>query len=132
MNANDGAIGGYINAIQTAGSSSGLAPTIQAIFGLPDTQSLHNFYQTLSPEPFLSGQQQVQMEGAVLTDTMLSCHPGEGGNFRFTEEAECSWLRVTPRMTAVSATSANMGYKSRAMDFSLGHQFRINDTVRIG
>jgi uncharacterized protein with beta-barrel porin domain len=63
---------------------------------------------------------------------MLSCHPAEGGSFRFTDEAECSWLRVTPRMTSVSATAANMGWKSRAMDFSLGHQFRVDDIVRIG
>jgi len=132
MNANDAAVGGYFNAIQTAGSSTALAPTIQTLLGLPDTKSLHDFYQSLSPEPFLSGAQQVQIEGSVLTDAMLSCHPAAGGNFRFTDEGECSWLRATPRMTTISATAAQMGSKSRAVDFALGHQFRIDENVRIG
>ena len=132
MNANDASVGGYINAIQTAGGSTSLAPTIQALFGLSDTQSLHHFYQTLSPEPFLSNQQQMRVEGAVLTDAMLSCHPATGGSFRFTDEGECSWLRASARMTAISATAAQMGSKSRAVDFALGHQFRVNENVRIG
>jgi uncharacterized protein with beta-barrel porin domain len=102
------------------------------LLGLPTTQSLHDFYQSLSPEPFLAGAQQVQIEGSVLTDAMLSCHPATGGNFRFTDEGECSWLRATPRMTTIDATAATMGSKSRAIDFALGHQFRIDDTVRIG
>ena len=132
INANDTAIGSNFNAIQAAGSSTALAPTIQTIFGLPDAQSLHNFYQSLSPEPFLVGQQQVQAVGANLADAMLSCHPAQGGAFRFTDEEECSWLRVTPRDSTITANAAEMGSKSRAVDFALGHQFRIDDTFRVG
>src|SRR6185503_685058 len=95
-------------------------------------QSLHAFYQSLSPEPFLSGMQQAQMAGSDLTDAMLSCHPATGGAFRFTDEDECSWLRVTPRMSKISSSAAAMGSKSRSIDFALGHQFRINDNIRIG
>jgi hypothetical protein len=132
MNANDAAIGAYFNAIQTAGSSPTLAPTIQTLLGLTSTQNLHDFYQSLSPEPFLAGAQQVQIEGSVLTDSMLSCHPATGGNFRFTDEGECSWMRATPRMTTISATADQMGSKSRAIDLALGHQFRVDENVRIG
>ncbi|MDB5735473.1 MAG: Outer rane autotransporter barrel [Alphaproteobacteria bacterium] len=132
-NANDTAIGNYFNALQLAGSSAALAPTIQAVFALPDVQSLHNFYQTLSPAPFLAGQYAIAQTGSNLTDSMLSCHPQWGAAWRFTEETECSWLRFSPRSTRIEHTAAGMGSNSRGVDITAGHQFLLDDeTFRLG
>jgi hypothetical protein len=132
-NANDTVIGSYFNKLQLAGSSAALAPTIQAIFALPDAQSLHNFYQTVSPAPFLVGQYAVAQTGSNLTDSMLSCHPQWGAGWRFTEETECSWLRFSPRSTRTEHTAAAMGSNSRGIDITAGHQFLLDDeTFRLG
>ena len=132
LNPNDTAIGNYINAIQSAGSSPTLAPLLQTLFTLPDGPSLNNFYQTLSPAPFLADLYALSQTGSLLTDSMLSCHPESGDAWRFSEEDECSWLRVTPRTLKLTATSASMGSNSRATDFTAGHQFVLDENYRLG
>jgi hypothetical protein len=132
INANDTVIGKYFNDIQTAGSSAALAPTIKTLFALPDAKSLHDFYQTISPAPFLAGQYATSLTGSNLTDSMLSCHPQWGASWRFTEETECSWMRISPRSTRIDPTSSSMGSNMRGTDLTAGHQFILDDNFRLG
>jgi uncharacterized protein with beta-barrel porin domain len=52
LNANQRAIGNAVNAIQLAGGSASFAPFVDALFRMPDMQSLGSAYDQMSPDSY--------------------------------------------------------------------------------
>jgi hypothetical protein len=133
FNGNDRAIGDYIGRIQTAGSDPSLSPLINQIFSIPTVQGLHDFYRTLSAEPFVATQYATVLAGTSFADAMLSCHPyAVGAEFRFTAEGSCSWARIAPKTITLDPTFSTMGSRTTEKEIALGHQEMFGDHFVIG
>ncbi len=123
MNANESAIGRYVNNAQTAGGSASLAPVAAALFGLPNVHSLAVAYDHLSPEPYLAIRNGTVFSNLEFSDEMHSCGGGDGSN-RF---GECDWLQVTNGKLRQEATSDYMGFTRQSTGLSGGAQRAVGD-----
>jgi uncharacterized protein with beta-barrel porin domain len=106
---------------------------ILQIFNITDTQALHAFYNTLNPAVYLGDQHHTQSGGVGLSSALMSCHPySTGGEFRFTEEGECTYARITNNSDNIYSSAATLGSRTNETNVLLGHQFKLSDMFRLG
>ncbi|MDH5763081.1 MAG: autotransporter domain-containing protein, partial [Nitrospinota bacterium] len=131
LNSNQTSIGNYINNIQMAGGSSGLAPLVASLLGAPDVSSLGAIYDQLTPEIFVNQQIIFLLSNQNLNNSLRSCRQ-YSGVFHFSREGECKWLRFTGRTLRSDRTSENLGFAERAFGMAGGIQKAISEHYHMG
>ncbi|KAB2923235.1 MAG: autotransporter domain-containing protein [Dechloromonas sp.] len=121
---NAGRMGAYLNAIQKAGGSSALAPIIAALFKLPDTASLRVAYEKLGTGA-LGNQGSVAANASLgFNDALHSCRQRDG-EYRFSREGECEWMRLGGSIRDQDRTDDNAGFRQDTLTLAGGLQHAI-------
>lgn len=116
-------MGTYLNAIQKAGGSSSLAPIIAALFEL-DTASLRVAYEKLGPGA-LDNQSSLTANASLgFNDALHSCRQRDG-EYRFSREGECGWMRLGSSIRDQDRTDYNVGFRQDTLTLSGGLQRAI-------
>jgi hypothetical protein len=128
---NEKRIGTYINNVQLAGSSAGLAPTITGLVAATDITTLGAKYQTLNPENYAALPLAAIQSGLQFSDSLLSCKVRDG-EARFTAEGECAWAAVFGSNGEREATDSSNGYNRDVTTISVGSQWSVADAWHMG
>jgi hypothetical protein len=128
---NEKRIGEYINAVQLAGSSNTLVPTIASLVDATTVSTLGSKYQMLSPENYAAAPLAAVEAGQQFSDAMLSCKVREGDS-RFTDEGECGWVAAFGSSGEQDATQSSNGYRRDVRTISMGSQWRVGEHWHLG
>jgi hypothetical protein len=131
LNANQTSIGNYINNIQIAGGSSGLAPLVTSLLSAPDVSSLAAIYDQLTPEVFVNRQNITMQSNQNFSNALRSCRQ-HSGEYHFVSEGECKWLRFLGRRLDSERTRENLGFSERAFGVAGGIQKSISKHYFLG
>ncbi|MBW3098359.1 autotransporter outer membrane beta-barrel domain-containing protein [Pseudohoeflea coraliihabitans] len=131
MNANQSAIGEYINQVQLAGGAVTLEPVVEALFNLPDLETYSTTLNQLTPEPYAVNQIAAITGSMQFQDSLMSCRV-YGGTDRFNAEGECAWASGFGGKAERDATAGNLAYESSWASLSMGAQTALNETFRVG
>jgi hypothetical protein len=131
-------VGEYFNRIQIAGSSSGMAGTVEKLLYDPGMEEYRNSLSQMSPDFYGEHQAALIHSSQEFGQRMMSCRQA-GGEYRFTREGSCYWMQVE-RETGThdshrdykeidySADRYSIGVqKSFANDWSLGFGYSDED-----
>jgi len=131
LNANEHAIGAYINAIQTAGGSATFRPTANALFLIPTVSRLGATYDQLSPEPYLDTAISASYAAQRFADGMFSCtaatttladQPRDG----------CVWVRMDSRQLTVTQTGQTLRSSEGDGGVAFGAERRFAPNLTLG
>jgi uncharacterized protein YhjY with autotransporter beta-barrel domain len=131
LNANNSAIGRYVNDIQSAGGTPGFAPIAARLLSVPDIASLADAYDRLSPEPLLIPSITTVNSDLRFSDALHSCRVREG-EFRFVSEGECSWVRLVGSTLDQDRTDSNLGFTSEVYTIAAGIQKKVDANWHAG
>jgi uncharacterized protein with beta-barrel porin domain len=131
LNVNQTMIGNYINRVQLAGGSAGLAPIVEALFFIPDASGLASAYDHLSPEPYVGLGTGTFFSNLQFSDSMLSCRSRDG-QYRFVREGQCGWMTVSGSALHEDRTSENLGFNRNGFSVAGGLQKQINENWHVG
>jgi uncharacterized protein with beta-barrel porin domain len=131
LNTNQTSIGNYINSVQIAGGSSGLAPLVTSLLAAPDVSSLAAIYDQLSPEVFVNLQNNALFSNLNFGNALRSCRQ-HSGEYHFVSEGECKWMRFIGRTQRRDQTTENLGFKERAFGVAGGIQKAISEHYFLG
>ncbi|AJD49503.1 Outer membrane autotransporter barrel [Isoalcanivorax pacificus W11-5] len=93
LTGNQQALGGHINAIQTAGGSDTLAPFVTSLFYLPDAESYQQAVRQMLPSAYQANEATTLFAGMNFARKMLSCRSSDGA-YRYVAEQECAWMSL--------------------------------------
>ncbi|MDH5501607.1 MAG: autotransporter domain-containing protein, partial [Gammaproteobacteria bacterium] len=131
LSGNRSAIGDYINAIQMAGGSSSTGPIVASLYALPDTESLGAAYDLLNPQFMADNQVSTLTSNMQFSDALLSCKVRDG-DYRYVNEGDCGWVRVTTFNSSRDDTSDYVGYDEDTWQAAAGMQKHLDDDWVIG
>ena len=93
---NQSAMGEHFNDIQLAGSTEMMKPLTTSIVAIPDVGSLGGAYDLLSPHIYSANQLSRLFSALDFENSLHSCSVRDG-DFRFSREGNCTWMRVSDR-----------------------------------
>jgi uncharacterized protein with beta-barrel porin domain len=130
FNANRTAIGDYINAIQTAGSSPAFAPVAAQLFFEPSAARLAGYYDSFSPEAYGDQAAATAYASDRFADSMMSCPAAPGEPYG--SDTGCFWGRISTRGLTLDATAQDQAYRERSSGLSLGVEAAPGQGWRLG
>jgi hypothetical protein len=128
---NERRVGTYINAVQLAGSSTALAPTIAGLVASTEVASLGLKYQLLNPENYAALPLVAVQSGLLFGQSLLSCKVRDGES-RFTDEGECGWAAAFGSSGEQDASYAANGYRRDVRTISFGTQWEVSKRWHMG
>jgi len=131
VNSNQGAMGTYFNKLQLSGGSPTMAPLVGELFNLATLKELQAAYDAMSPEPYTQTFAGTLNSVGTFSNSLLSCKQYQG-NYRFSAEGECGWIRLGAQYSSFDGTSKNFGFDERANKISGGLQWEINPNWYFG
>lgn len=131
LNANQRAVGGHINAIQSHGGSVALADTVSSLLRINDPGQLQEAYDRLSPEVYADDITQSLVAATRFSKDLLSCRQRAGAR-RFLREGECRWARFDNSEFQRDRTTANFGLERRFTGVSGGMQQEVGENEHLG
>jgi hypothetical protein len=131
LNHNQTHIGDYINNVQLAGGSASFAPIAEALFSLPDVNSLANSYDHLSPEAYIPIGTGALFSNLQFSDAMLSCRSRDG-EYRFIREGQCGWMTIGGNALHQDWTFQNFGFNRNAFKIAGGLQKQVTENWHVG
>ena len=131
LNPNQTAIGNYLNQVQFSGSSTQLAPLIEALYSLTSLSQLANAYDRLSPEIYGSIQTNLQLTSQQFVNNLFTCQ-ARGGNYRFIAEGKCVWFEASIQSYNSDRTTDYFGFNSLTPTVSAGIQFDLGQDWFLG
>ena len=131
LDADDAAVGEYINRLQLAGGSAALEPVIVALFDIQDLAEYAAIIDELNPAPYL-GNQIASMYGVLdFSDALLSCKVMDGP-YKFNAEGECMWFAATGSSSHKSSDMPSTSFSNNRHGWRLGAQGIVSEHVRAG
>ncbi len=126
MCGNQTSIAQYVNAIQNAGGSPGFEPVAAMLMSMPDSKSLAEAYDALSPEPVGQTSQAAPMTNLTFVQAMHSV-PVREGEHRFATERSGLWATARTQFTDKEETTELLGSRSRTVMFIVGMQRPLDE-----
>ena len=122
LNSNQAAMGEHFNAIQLAGGTDAdMQSLVTSIVSQPDVESLAAAYDLLSPHIYSANQVSRMFSSLDFAQAMMSC-PVKDGDYRFSREGNCTWMRVSDRDIEYEASSGELGATDYAQTINFGFQ----------
>ena len=131
LNANEHAIGSYINAIQTAGGSAAFRPTANALFFIPTVGQLGAAYDQLSPEPYLDTAISASYAAQRFADGMFSC-TASTATLADQPRDGCVWVRMDSRQLTVTQTGQTLRSAEGDGGMAFGAERRVGPNLTLG
>jgi len=128
---NPSAVGQYINAIQSAGGTSGFSSITSYLVSLPDAASITAAYKQLGAESLMASASTATLSDMRFSDAMHSCRVREG-EYRFVKEGECSWFRFNGSRLDQDQTATNAGFSRDSRTLAAGVQKELNESWHAG
>ena len=128
---NERAIGMHVNDIQAAGGTAAFEPLAEQLFWVPDVPTLGAVYDSLSPETYAHTQATTVLTSLEFGDAMLSCRSRDG-QYRFTREGQCGWMRLGYRETSRDQDNSGLGFDENAVNLAFGMQGAVSDHWHLG
>ena len=131
LNANQTALGDYLNDAVTAGSGN-LGPVLSALIGLPTADNYRNALDQLSPEIYNYDLIETLYASQQFSNDLMSCRVAGNDGAAFIREGQCIWVRARARFLELDHTNNNIGADDTTGSFSAGAQVAFAPDWRLG
>ncbi len=113
------------NHIQDSFAAGTLPSELTSLVDIQDMASYQNALGSMDAQIYADTQLTTLYSSLLFKDSMLSC--GERtGDYRFIEELQCGWMRVTGRHLNRDGTSTSRGFDENAFQLAGGGQYEVN------
>jgi outer membrane autotransporter protein len=127
LNRNQAAMGEHFNAIQRmGGTDTDMQALVGSIIAQPDVESLATAYDLLSPHIYAANQVSSLFSSLDFAQAMMSC-PIKDGDYRFSREGNCTWMRISDRDIEYEASSGGLGATDYTQTVNFGFQTALTD-----
>ncbi|MBT8110979.1 MAG: autotransporter outer membrane beta-barrel domain-containing protein [Gammaproteobacteria bacterium] len=127
LNRNQAAMGEHFNAIQLAGgTATDMQALVASIVEQPDVESLATAYDLLSPHIYAANQVSGLFSSLDFAQAMMSC-PIKDGDYRFSREGSCTWMRISDRDIEYEASGGGLGATDYTQTVNFGFQTALTD-----
>ncbi|USG61967.1 autotransporter outer membrane beta-barrel domain-containing protein [Sneathiella marina] len=116
FNANQSAIGNYLVAAIAAGEPEALTPLFNEILDAPNATVLADYYDQLSPEPYLQTEQAAVLSAQQFGRELFECPESAVA----VSDTGCGWLDVSGRKSTQSAEFDQAGYDETVLEMQFG------------
>lgn len=127
LNANQTAIGNYLNDVLAAGEPADLTPYLDKIHNAESVAVLQSYYDQLSAEAYVQNEVSTMFNTRDFTDALIDC---KSTAFPLNEE-HCMWFRASGTNTDRDETFEHFGYDDQSIDVQAGVGTMINDNASI-
>ena len=122
---NQAALGLHFNDIQLAGSTEKMKPLTAAIVAAPDVPTLGAAYDHLSPHIYAENQLGRLFSALDFEQSLHSCSVRDG-DFRFSREGQCTWMRISERDVSFDGRAGLPSATDYATIVNLGFQLAMS------
>ena len=127
LNRNQAAMGEHFNAIQRmGGTETDMKALVTSIIAQPDVESLATAYDLLSPHIYAANQVSGLFSSLDFAQAMMSC-PTKDGDYRFSREGNCTWMRISNRDIEYEASGGGLGATDYTQTVNFGFQTALTD-----
>ncbi|HEY0798910.1 MAG TPA: autotransporter outer membrane beta-barrel domain-containing protein, partial [Candidatus Baltobacteraceae bacterium] len=127
LQANQLALGGYFNGIQSAGSSPKFATLMTTAFSAPDVPSLQGFYTGLTPAGALAPSASALVNNLDFSNALLGCNNGSS-----LASAGCTWGTFGETHGSQMASFGGIGFAQSMSGVSAGYEHAMSGRTLMG